>query len=144
MHFIKIRVSPERIHTALTTADGIRNWWTRDADLDPYVGGTGEFRFHEGKSVIRVRIGELQPLFVRWKTLSAFRPEWEGTIIAFELRAEEGGTTLLFAHRGFAEYTEVYAQTTTGWGYYLISLQQHLETGNGVPAPNPDFARVIR
>ncbi len=45
MHLITICASPERVYQALTTADGIRNWWTRDADLDGEVGGTGEFRF---------------------------------------------------------------------------------------------------
>ncbi len=38
MHLITIRASPERVYD-----DG--NWWTRDADLDGEVGGTGEFRF---------------------------------------------------------------------------------------------------
>jgi hypothetical protein len=27
------------------------------------------------------------------------------------------------AHRGFKQADEVYALTTTGWGYYLVSLQ---------------------
>jgi len=38
MHLIKIRVSPERVYEALTTAEGIRNWWTRDAVLDSKIG----------------------------------------------------------------------------------------------------------
>jgi len=44
MHLITIRASPERVYQALTTADD-GNWWTRDADLDAQIGGTGEFRF---------------------------------------------------------------------------------------------------
>jgi uncharacterized protein YndB with AHSA1/START domain len=39
MHLIKIHASPERIYQALTTAEGIRNWWTRDAVLDSKIGG---------------------------------------------------------------------------------------------------------
>ena len=38
MHLIKIRVSPERVYQAITTAEGIRNWWTRDAVLDSRIG----------------------------------------------------------------------------------------------------------
>jgi len=34
--------------------------------------------------------------------------------------------------------------TTTGWGFYLVSLQQYLETGTGAPHPDIDFARVTR
>jgi uncharacterized protein YndB with AHSA1/START domain len=59
MHLIKIRVSPERVYQAITTAEGIRNWWTRDATLDSKIGGTGEFRFHEGKFVTKIRVEEL-------------------------------------------------------------------------------------
>jgi uncharacterized protein YndB with AHSA1/START domain len=41
MHFIKIQASPEQVYQALATAEGIRNWWTRDAVLDSRVGGAG-------------------------------------------------------------------------------------------------------
>jgi hypothetical protein len=51
---------------------------------------------------------------------------------------------LSFAHRNFKQADEVYALTTMGWGYYLVSLQQYLETGKGAPSPDIDFARVIR
>lgn len=33
----------------------------------------------------------------------------------------------LFAHRGFAQADERYAQTTTGWGVYLQQLKEYLE-----------------
>lgn len=64
---------------------------------------------------------------------SAFRPEWNGTTLAFDLRAEAATTVLSFAHRGFARADETYALTTTGWGLYLVSLQLYLETGAGTP-----------
>jgi hypothetical protein len=51
---------------------------------------------------------------------------------------------LLFAHRGFKQADEGYARVTTGWAYFLISLQQYLETGKGAPHPEVDFTRVIR
>ena len=54
MHFIKTHASPERVHQALTTVEGIRNWRTRDADLDSKIGGTGEFRFYEGKGATKL------------------------------------------------------------------------------------------
>lgn len=146
MHLINIRASREQVYQALTTADGIRNWWTRDADLGSKIGGTGEFRFYEGKSVTRVSIDELEPpAHVCWKTISANAPGgWDGTTITFGLRSEGGDTVLSFAHRGFKQADEGYARVTTGWAYYLVSLQQYLETGKGAPHPDIDFARVIR
>jgi uncharacterized protein YndB with AHSA1/START domain len=146
MHLIKIRVTPSRVYEALTTAEGIRSWWTRDADLDSTVGGTGEFRFfYEGQRVTKARIAELKaPVRVSWEVISSFRPEWKGTTITFELRPGDGDTMLSFAQRGFRQADDGYALTTTGWGYYLVSLQQYLETGTGAPSPDVDFARVIR
>ena len=146
MHLVKIHTSPELVYQALTTAEGIRHWWTRDADLDAQIGGTGEFRFSYGGTVVtQVRVEVLTPPSrVGWKTVSSFRPEWDGTTITFDLRAEGSDTVLAFAHRGFDRADEGFALTTTGWGYYLVSLQQYLETGKGAPSPDIDFARVIR
>lgn len=62
LHLIKIRVSPERVYQGLTSTEGIRNWWTRDADLDAQIGGTGEFRFfYEGPRVTKVTVDEFAP-----------------------------------------------------------------------------------
>jgi uncharacterized protein YndB with AHSA1/START domain len=145
LHYIKIEAEPERAFRAISTSEGIRSWWTRDADVDTLAGGCGEFRFYDRKSITRVRIEELMPSeHVRWHTLSANAGGWTGTTITFELRAEGNGTILLFAHRGFAEADDWFARTTTGWAYYLVSLQQYLETGKGAPHPDIDFARVIR
>jgi uncharacterized protein YndB with AHSA1/START domain len=145
MHFNRIHASPERVYQALTTAEGIRNWWTRDADLDSKIEGTGEFRFYHGKSVSKMRVDELKPLVrVGWKTVSLFRSEWDGTRITFDTRAEGSKTVLSFAHCGFKQTDEVCALTTTGWGYYLVSLQQYRGTGKGAPHPDIDFARVTR
>jgi uncharacterized protein YndB with AHSA1/START domain len=145
MHLIKIHASPERVYQALTTAESIRNWWTRDAVLDSRIGGTGEFRFHDGKSVIEMRIDELKPpVRVVWKTISCFRPEWDGTTVAFDLQAEGSDTALSFAHRDFAQADEGYALVTRGWAYYLVSLQQYLETGKGAPHPDKDLACVVK
>jgi uncharacterized protein YndB with AHSA1/START domain len=145
MHLLEIQTTAEWLYQALTSAEGIRHWWTRDADLDSWVGGFGEFRFYyEGAVVTRVRIEELHPdRRVVWETVSSFRPEWVGTRIEFDLRPSPNSMVLAFAHRGFQHADDVFAVTTTGWAYYLISLQQYLETGHGAPSPDIDFARII-
>jgi uncharacterized protein YndB with AHSA1/START domain len=128
MHLVRIAAPPERVYEALTTTEGIRNWWTRDAHLDSTIDGKGTFRFHDTADVTTVRIRELEPpLHVMWKTTSSFRPEWLGTTIHFDLRAEKDGTVVAFAHRGFEQADERYAQITTGWGVYLQQLKDYLE-----------------
>ena len=147
MHLLKINATPERVDRALTTSEGIRNWWTRDADLDSTIGGEGEFRFssYGGTEVTKVRVMELvSAARVAWEVTYSFRPEWAATTITFELRADKGDTMVAFAHRGFQKADDIYAMCTTGWGYYLVSLQQYLQTGEGAPSPDIDFARVLR
>lgn len=147
MHLLKIKASPDRVYQALTTAEGIRSWWTRDADLDSSIGGEGEFRFpsYGSAHTTRVRVLELIPSArLVWKTTASFRPEWIDTTITFDLRPDAADTTVLFAHRGFPQPDDVYALCNTGWAYYLVSLQQYLQTGQGAPSPDIDFARVLR
>ncbi len=146
MHLLRIGAAPERVYRAITTAEDVRKWWTRDCDLDETVCGAGEFRFYDNRVVTKVRIDALQPpSHVSWTTLSSTAPGgWQDTTIRFDLRAEGDMTVLLFAHRGFAETGETYARVTTGWAYFLFSLQRYLETGTGVPAPDVDFTRVVR
>lgn len=136
MHTLKIRTSPDRVFQAIATADGIRNWWTRDAALDLKVGGTGEFGFYGRRFVANVRIDELEPSArVKWRVTNS---AWPGDTIEFTLKPEETHTRLAFAHRGFPKPDQGYASATTRWGFYLLSLKRYLETGEGTP--NPDDA----
>jgi uncharacterized protein YndB with AHSA1/START domain len=48
-HLLSLHASPERVHQALSAEEGIRSWWTRDADLDSKISGMGQFRFYGGQ-----------------------------------------------------------------------------------------------
>jgi len=134
MHTLKINASPDRVYQAIATADGIRNWWTRDAALDAAVGGIGEFGFYGRRFVAKVVIDALEPQArVRWRITNS---AWPGDVVEFGLKPESNHTRLAFAHHGFAEADQKYASATTRWGAYLLSLKNYLETGRG--APNPD------
>ena len=128
MHLIRFNSPPSVVYAMLTAPEGVRAWWTPDADLDAVVGGTGEFRFYDGKKVTRIRIDELAPpMRAVWTVVDSFRPEWVGTTITFELRPAGGGIELLFVQRGYPQADEDYAVCTTGWGIYIARLQQRLE-----------------
>ncbi|WP_295997661.1 SRPBCC domain-containing protein [Rugamonas sp.] len=134
-HFLRVQASPEDVYVALTTTEGIRHWWTRDASVEAELGGTGEFAFHHRDAVTKVQVDELQPaLSVGWTTLSSNAPGgWDGTTIHFELREDGAGTGVSFAHRGFEEENDGYRRVTDGWEHDLASLRAYLETGNGTP-----------
>jgi hypothetical protein len=143
MHLIKIRAAQDNAYQAVSTAEGIRNWWTRDAALDPRVGGAGEFGFYGHRMVIRVKVAELTaPGHVAWDNVSSTDGAFDDTTISFDLKSEEGITSLLFAHRGFKASGNNIASATTRWGFYLLSLKRYLETGKGTP--NPEDTELIR
>ena len=134
MHTLKIHASPDQVYDAVATAEGLRNWWTRDAVLDSKVGGTGEFSFYGRRFIAKVTIEELTPpRRIAWKVTNA---AWGGDTIVFEVRPEQAGARLSFFHRDFEQADQRYASATTRWGFYLLSLKRYLETGTG--SPNPD------
>jgi len=134
MHLLKIHAASERVYQAITTAEGLRQWWTRDAGVEPLVGSVGEFGFYARRFVAQVTVEELNPAVrVRWKVANG---AWPAPDIEFNLRADGNDTTLFFAHGGFPRANEAFASATTRWGFYLLSLKRYLQTGTGTP--NPD------
>ncbi len=133
MHLIVIHAPSERVYEAITTVDGIRRWWTRDAEIEPKVGAAGEFGFNGKRFIAKVTVEELIPVTrVRWKVANL---AWQANDIEFNLRAEGNDTTLFFAHRGFPLADEGFASATTRWGFYLLSLKRYLQSGKGTPNP---------
>jgi uncharacterized protein YndB with AHSA1/START domain len=132
--FARIHTSPERVYQALSTADGIRSWWAREANVDSRVGGTAEAGHFEHRIVTRIRLDELQPpVRIRWRTISSAAPGWSGTTITFDLRAEGSCTFLSLVHSGFADDGEIYTRTAAMWARYLLSLHRYVEAGEGRP-----------
>ncbi len=134
MHLLRIHASPERVFEAITTAEGLRQWWTRDAAIEPEVSAAGEFGFYGKRFVVKIIVEALEPATrARWKVANA---AWPASDIEFTLRAEGGDTILVFAHRGFPRADEAFASATMRWGFYVLSLKRYLQTGKG--SPNPD------
>ena len=47
-HRVGIKASPEKIYKALTTNNGLAQWWTNDISGTGEVGSIIEFRFNGG------------------------------------------------------------------------------------------------
>jgi uncharacterized protein YndB with AHSA1/START domain len=138
MHLVRIHAPSERAYEAITTADGLRQWWTRGAAIEPKIGAAGEFGFNGKRFVAKVTVEELAPCTrVRWRVANA---AWPGHDIEFNLKEAGNDTVLLFAHRGFPRADEALASATTRWGFYLLSLKQYLQTGKGMPHPDDNEA----
>lgn len=131
MHLVRLDASPAAVFDAISTARGIRRWWTDDVDMEARKGGAGQVRFYGGSKVTELSVRNIvPPSRLVWDVSASFRPEWIGTEITFDLAADGEGTKLLFAHRGYPSADEAYALCTTGWGIYLGRLKALLEGKN--------------
>ena len=136
-----VTATPATVYAALTTAEGLRGWWTDDCDVATAVGETITFRF--GQTSKDMRIERLDAgREVRWHVTKAHiaagnlarRDEWVGTDIVFRLASAGAGRTQLdFEHVGLVPGLDCYALCNKGWQHFMTSLKQLAETGRGTP-----------
>jgi uncharacterized protein YndB with AHSA1/START domain len=99
-HQIPIQAAREKAYAAIATQQGLRGWWTADTSADEKVGGKTEFGFDKRGMVFRMTIDKLDPgKRVVW-SCHGDHPEWNGTILSWELTPQDGGTTLRFTQTG--------------------------------------------
>ncbi len=131
-HLLTINATPERIFQALTEEEGLRAWWTEGAKAQPEPGSMAVFdfgnRFHN-----EMRIDELKsPDKVSWTCVQGDE-EWIDTHFSFELTRVTGGSELRFSQTGWREETDFFASCSYNWAYYLSSLKEYCEKGEGRP-----------
>jgi uncharacterized protein YndB with AHSA1/START domain len=136
LHRVGTRTAtPEKLYTAVTTAEGLASWWTEDTKgAGDTVGGVLQFRFPPVGG-FDMEVVELRPSErVVWRVVEG-PEEWVGTTIEWDLRQDGDYTIVLFTHRGWAESGEFMHHCSTKWAAFLLSLKALVETDEGAPAP---------
>jgi uncharacterized protein YndB with AHSA1/START domain len=134
-HRIGIAAPPEQVYEAISTIDGLSQWWTRDVDGDPTSGGTLRFYFGQPEPSIVMKVSDTkQAEHVGWSCVSGAQ-EWIGSKVTFDLSSSDGETVLLFEHANWREPTEFMSHCSTKWAYFLIGLKASLEGGAATPFP---------
>jgi uncharacterized protein YndB with AHSA1/START domain len=139
IHRIGIKSSPDQVYKALSTINGLANWWTEETEGEDQTGGKIQFTFRsqagEVKGIMIMQVEQLEPgTLVRWRCVDG-PPEWIGTIVTFDLSEQDGQTIILFGHRNWAEAVEFMAHCSMKWVVFLLSLREYVETGKGRPSP---------
>jgi len=138
LHRVPIGASREAVYRAITEPKGLSSWWTTDAEAEPKEGSLALFRFEEGRVQMRMRVKSLKPgTRVHWQVEEPSPPEWKGTEVTWDLSDQDGVTSVLFGHRGWASTEQAFPFINYSWGYYLLSLVKYLEEGKGFPHDNP-------
>ena len=121
--------SPSKVFDALTTVNGIKNWWTIQTTGDASLNGSLQFDFGDYKGptfkVVEVQANER----LVWECLTD--NGWLGHTFVFELDQNDGKTRIRFSHNGWEDQGDFYAGCSFSWGRYMQSLRQYCETGNG-------------
>lgn len=126
-HEIPIEASSADVYRALTTAEGLRSWWTADSQAEAKVGGTTELGFYGRSTVFRMRIAELKPnQRVVWECVGDDE-EWKGTRLTWDLTPKGEKIVLHFVHADWHALSSYFAACTTTWGMLLYRLKDYLE-----------------
>jgi uncharacterized protein YndB with AHSA1/START domain len=129
---LTIKAAPGKVYDAISTQEGIANWWCKNTIAKPEIGFMNVFTF--GKIRNEFEVMDLKPgKRVEWKGINSI-DEWIGTHVSFDLEEKEGNTILRFAHSDWKAMTETYAVCTYDWSRFITSLKSLCETGVGTPA----------
>ncbi len=139
---LQIKAPVAQVYKAISTQNGVQEWWTRDCRIDTMVGGEATFRFEPGiYATMKIR-AMTDNQEVMWGCTSQHFPaqgsartdEWVGTTLRFHLNDNGDGTTILsFTHEGLTPKLDCYKESEAGWNYFLDSLKKYAEVGRGTP-----------
>lgn len=135
LHRVGIKTpSVDTVYQAITTTEGLSNWWTTDTKGNGEVGGVLEFRFRAGGFDMKVL--ELDPgKSVLWQVVDG-PAEWIGTKVSWDLKQDGEYVIILFKHLDWREPVEFMYHCSTKWAIFLMSLKALVETGKGSPDPD--------
>lgn len=126
---------PERVWTALTTAEGLGTWFGQRAEIDLRVGGQAKLSWDSGDTAT-LTIERLEPPRVfgyTWPVYGLPDGDPRRTYVEFTLEPTGTGTTLTMVETGFAqlpdtgEHKVAYAGNTEGWTNELGELVAYLD-----------------
>jgi len=138
-HRIGIRSSADQVYKALSTIQGLANWWTEEVEGEEKIGGRIKFTFRseagdvKGQMVMEV-LELTQQQAVRWQCVDG-PAEWIGTSITFDLSQQDDQIIIIFGHRNWREGIEFTAHCSMKWAVFLLSLREYVEKGKGKPSP---------
>jgi len=127
-HRIPVAGKKDAVLHAISTTEGLRNWWTSDCDAEPTVGHVNVFRFGP-RTQFHFRVDRHDENGIHWTCVDGEKvpPEWVGTTMAFELRPQDSGTQIDFAHRGWKRADGDMPMCNTTWGELMYRLKDYVE-----------------
>ncbi|MDH7444360.1 SRPBCC family protein [Aquimarina sp. 2201CG14-23] len=129
-HLFHIDANAQKVFEAITTIEGLSNWWTIQTKGNTAQEATIQFDF--GTTIgPTMKVVTLQPNHKVVWTCVASEHGWIGHIFTFLLDKNDGKTRVRFSHEGWKDQDDFYAICSYSWGRYMESLRQYCQTGIG-------------
>ncbi len=129
-HLFHITASKQKVFEAISTINGLSNWWTTQTAGTTDLGGIIEFRF-ANMGGPDMKVTEVNPNeSISWECVASPHG-WVGHTFTIKLDDNDGKTRVRFSHNGFTEQDDGYAICSFSWGRYMESLRQFCQTGKG-------------
>jgi uncharacterized protein YndB with AHSA1/START domain len=129
-HLFHINAPREKVFEAISTINGLTNWWTVETTGNASVGGVIKFRFSTNGGPDMKVTSLISKEKVTWECLES-NHGWKGHTFEFYLDENDGKTRVRFVHDGWNEQNDFYAICCFSWGRYMESLRQYCQTGKG-------------
>ncbi|HEY3631012.1 MAG TPA: SRPBCC domain-containing protein [Jatrophihabitantaceae bacterium] len=125
---------PEKVWTALTTAEGLGTWFGEKASIDLRPGGTARMEWSTG-DVANLRVERVEPPTVfgyTWHIYGLPEDDPRRTYVEFTLERTEAGTRLRVVETGFSQlsdeaYHKAFDGNVRGWKSELDELVEYLD-----------------
>ncbi|TLF76568.1 SRPBCC domain-containing protein [Nocardia cyriacigeorgica] len=131
---IELAHPPEKVWTAITTAEGLGTWFGNEAHIDLRPGGEAWLRWDQGDSQnLRVERVERPRIFgFTWQIYGLPAEDPRRTYVEFTLEPTSEGTRLTVVETGFAqladdEHKAAHNGNVEGWASELGELVTYLD-----------------
>ena len=125
-----IDASKTVVFEAISTIEGLSNWWTVETSGNAELGGVIQFDFGTFQGPAMKVITQESPNKLVWECVGSDHG-WKGHHFTFELDENDNKTRVRFTHAGWKHQDDFYAHCSFSWGRYMESLRQYCQTGQG-------------
>ena len=129
-----IRTTPERLWSALTSAEFIKQYWFgMHCESDWKAGSSWQLKFQDGRIADTGEIVEAERpkrLVIKWR--NEFKPELQAegySLCTIDLEARHEAVRLTITHEMEKPGTKFIEAVSGGWPLILSNLKSLLETG---------------
>jgi hypothetical protein len=131
---VPVEGDPKVAYDALSTAEGVKGWWSTHTEGPQGAGSTMKVAFPDAPMTFDFEVtDETAGERVAWRCLSG-PPEWIGTEVSFDIQTDhDGNTSVLFAHDGWKTVKQSFPFIAYSWAQILPRFKKLVESGERDP-----------